>query len=164
MVRKLTNRDRLSPAQGVVWWNDEHHLVAGQVTKRQIRSVRLPPEEAEANLAPLDLTNNVQAIAHAGTNVDVGVLLTEVGQEDRQQMLAGNRTGGEEQFPLGRSGMAGDLLACLPVEVEDPLGVVVEFLACLGEEHAPRLSLEQGRAELLFEVLHTLADGCLRNA
>ncbi len=50
-------------------------------------------------------------------------------------MLAGDGTGGEQQFTADRGFVAGDFPTSLPVEVEYVLGVAVELLARLGEQH-----------------------------
>ena len=79
-------------------------------------------------------------------------------------MLARNGAGGEQQLTGDRGFVAGDFPASLSVEVEYPLGVVVELLACIRKEDSTALPLEQGRAEHLFEGLHTLADRRLGQA
>jgi hypothetical protein len=60
--------------------------------------------------------------------------------------------------------VARDFPAGLSMQVEDSLGVVVELLTRLGEQHPTALPLEQRRAERSFEGLHTLADGRLSQA
>ena len=79
-------------------------------------------------------------------------------QQGWEEMFAGDRTGGQEQFAADRGFVAGDFPTGLTVKVENPLGVVVELLARLGEQNTTALPLEQGLAERLFEGLNTLAD------
>jgi hypothetical protein len=63
-------------------------------------------------------------------------------------MFAGDRTGSEVKFPSDRGAVAGDFPACLPVQVEDSLGVVIEFRpASVSSTRPPcRLNREVPRA------------------
>jgi len=49
------------------------------------------------------------------------------------------------------------------MQVKNALGVIVEPLACVGEQDSPALPLEQGRAKYLFDSLHPLAHRRLRH-
>ena len=108
------------------------------------------PDQPEADLAPLHLRHHRHAVADGGADPDVRVLLAEDRQQGREEMFAGDGTGGEEQFPGDRGLVAGDLPPGLPVEVEDPLGVVVELPARLGEQHPTAPPLEQGACRATF--------------
>src|SRR6185437_816062 len=76
-------------------------------------------------------------------------------------MFSGDRTGGEEQFTGDRDFVAGNLPASLPVKVEYPLGVIVEFLTRRAEQNSTTLALEQGGTERFFEDVDPLTDSRL---
>ena len=116
------------------------------------------------SLAPLHLTHDRRAVADGGVNTDMRVLLPEDRQQSRQKMFAGDRTGGEQEITGDRGRMAGDLLPCLPAQVEYSLGELVEFLAHLGERDAAAPPLEQRRPEGRLQHLNALAHRRLRQA
>ena len=64
-------------------------------------------------------------------------------------MLAGNGTGGEGQFGGDRGFLAGNIPAGRPVQIENLLGVIVEFLSGSGKEDPAPPPLEQGFAGIL---------------
>jgi hypothetical protein len=88
--------------------------------------------------------------------------------EDREQgwkkMLAGDRTGGDQQFTGDWRFVAGDLPPSLPIEVKYPLGVGIELLPRFGQQHPTGPAIEQALVECFFEGLNTLTDRCLRQA
>jgi hypothetical protein len=162
VVWQLLHRHLLPLAQGVVRRDDKHHPVAGEVAELQTGFIDLAAHQPETDLPALHLSHHPHAVADGGANADVRVLLAEGRQQGWEQVLAGDRTGGEEQFTGDRGFMAGYFPASLPVQVEYPLSVIVEFMARFGEHNSSPLPLEQGRVECLFEGLHTLAERRLR--
>ena len=63
---------------------------------------------------------------------DVPELPAELRHQGREQMLAEDGTGGQEQFTTDQCLVAGDFTACLLVEGEDLLRIVVERPPRLG--------------------------------
>jgi hypothetical protein len=140
----------------------QHDPVTGQAAVLQVGPIVLPPDQAEAGLASLHLPDDRRAVADRGADPDVRVLAAEARQQGREQVLAGDGTGGQVQFSRGRGLVAGDLPSGLPVEFEYALGVVVERPARLGRQDPAAQPPEQGDAERPFEGLDTLADSRLR--
>jgi hypothetical protein len=89
------------------------------------------------------------------------VLLAEDRKQGRKKVFSGDGTRSEEKFTGERGFVAGDFPASFPVEVENPLGVLVEFLTRSGKKNPATFPLEERFAEFLFESLNTLTDCCL---
>src|SRR5260370_7837079 len=73
-------------------------------------------------------------------------------------MFPRDRAGGEEKLASGGDTAARDFVPRFAVQVDDSLGILVEFLTPLGEQHPTALPLEQGRSQRFFEGLDTLTD------
>src|SRR5215831_11936245 len=129
-----------------------------------MRAVGLPADQPDANLAPFYLGDDPHAVTYRGTDPDVRVLLAEKRQQGWQQVFARDRTRGKRQIAADRGVVSGNLPTRLLVQVEYPLGEIVELPARVGEQHPTALPPEQECAERLFDDLHALADRRLGQA
>src|SRR6266446_9294882 len=129
-----------------------------------MRVVGLATHQSKADLATLHLGHHAHAVADGSTDLKVRVLPREDRKQGGKQMFAGDGTGGQEQFSGGRRGTTGNSAAGLPVECQDSLRVLIEFLPRLGEQNSTSLPLEYGGAERFLESLHALADRGLAKA
>ena len=143
---------------------DQQHAVACEVAELQVRAVGLPAHHTEADLAPFHLPDHRHAVADRSVDPDVRELPAELRHQGREEMFAGDGTGGQEQFSTDRSLVAGDFTTSLLVEFENPLGIVIERPARLGRQDPAAPPLEEGHAERLFEGVNPLAHGGLGHA
>ena len=91
-----------------------------------MRAFGLPSHHPEADLAPLHLADDHQAVADGNMDPDIRVFLTELGGEGRKEVFAGDGAGGQGQFAAQRDCLAPDLLTGLAMQLQDALGVLMQ--------------------------------------
>ena len=130
-----------------------------------MRVISLAPHQTQADLPALDLGDHLQAVADLGLDLDAREPLVEEGQQRRKQVLAGDGAGTERQVARKRRLLlAGDLLAGLSVEGQNPLRVVVETLTRPRQQDPTPLAVKEGHIQRLFKRLNALADRRLGQA
>src|SRR5262249_56337969 len=112
--------------------DDQHHAVGRKVAERQMGVVGLATYQPEADFAAFHPGHHGHAVADSGTDSNLWMPLTESREEGWQQVLAGDRTGGEEQFTGGRRLTTPALPAAPPVLVPQFLVRVRSVLSRVG--------------------------------
>lgn len=159
---QLPQRKLLPLAQGVAGRHDQHHAVADEEAVFQMRLLDFPPHQPEADFSPFYSSDRLHAVTDGGTNANMRVSLPKDREQGRKQVFAGDRTGGDQQFPGDRGIVSRNLLASFPMDAEYPLGVGVERLPRLGQHHTTPSTVEEALAEGHFEGVNTLAHRRLR--
>jgi hypothetical protein len=95
-------------------------------------------------------------------NPKVPMRSAEAREQVWEQMLAGDGTGGEQQFTRHRCVLAGDFASSLSVKIKYALSEVVEFLTGVSQQYVTALAFEERCAKRLFERLNSLTHRSLR--
>src|SRR5262245_50274228 len=91
-------------------------------------------------------------------NLNTGVALTETFQEPGEQVFAGGRARGQEQFSDDKGFQPSYLVSRGLVEGEDLTCQRVKSLARLGQLDSAAAPVEEGNGEFFFEGLDALAN------
>src|SRR5262249_41567005 len=157
-------RDGATGCPGVPRGDDEHQGIAADWPRFEAPPFGLLPHEPQRGLALLDLGQHRAAIAHRGPDMDPGMLRVEGSQQGGEEAFAGDRAGGNREVARDDRMEARDVLPGLPVQVEDPPGILVESPARFGEGDPPGPSVEERDSKLFFEDGNSLAHGRLSQA
>jgi hypothetical protein len=113
--------------------DDQDQLVAGKPAELQVGTAAPSADQPEVGSSSFDLAKDVVGVRHGHSDLDAGVSFVEDGQGRREQVLAGNGTGGEDEFTHGFRGAPGHGGSGLGGQVGDPAGIFVEPAAGVGE-------------------------------
>jgi len=141
---------------------DQHQFVLGERAKVEVRAVGLASNQSDWHATALELIEHGGTVDDACAHANFRVFPAKIGQDRRQDVLAGNRAGGQCQF--ARHGLflsAGQVEVRFLVKVQDARGKRMEALAGL-REHDPTLpATEQRRSQHSLQRADALADGGL---
>src|SRR5262245_61596337 len=94
----------------------------------------LTPYQSQVGFAMFNLINHFEAVGDRGPNVNVRILLAEDSQGLRQEMLAWDRAGRQDQIAGDGCFSPRYLGERFLVKCKNLLGIVVETLASLAEQ------------------------------
>jgi hypothetical protein len=123
----------------------------------------LSADHSELNVTGLDLAQDGIRVQDGHAHVNGRVLCMEGRQRLRQQVLAGYRAGGYDQFACDLVVLSRDVCPGVCRKVQDSAGVVVQPSSGFGEFDPAGFAVEEGRVKQRLQVLDALADCCLRN-
>ena len=141
--------------------HEQHELVAADGNLEQPRFRRMERQRAEVEAALLHLDGDLPRRHAADVDRDVREALAEP-PDERQQRVHGGLVGADQHAPaLQIAELAHRGLGFLG-QPHEPLAVVVQHLAGVGQRAALRGSIEQLFAQIDFEAPDRLAHGRLR--
>src|SRR5581483_10417822 len=157
----LGQRHLPPPAPGVRGRDHQTHFIDREWFELQVGGIRLAAHQPEMDLAVLNLAQYRSAIGDGRPDLNVRITLSKDGQQLRQEVLAGNRAGRQEQLTRDDRFAARDFATGFFVQGEDALSEGIETLAGFGQLGSAAVALEQRGPQLLFQRVDALADSPL---
>ena len=118
-------------------------------------------DHAELELAAEHEVDDPVAVGHAQAQVDARVGVLELGDQSRQEMLAGAGRGADRHPAADEIAEVHDLDPRLVVERDDLPGAAIEHLAGVGGLDVASRAVEEPGAELALQRAHLQAGGRL---
>ena len=141
--------------------HEQHELVAADGDLEQPCLGRAERQRAEVEAALLHLDRNLPRRHAAHVDGDVGNALPEA-RHQRQQRVHGRLVGADQHAAAAQVAQLAHRRFGLLGEPHEPLPVVLQHAARVGQRAALRRAVEQLLAEVGFETPDGLADGRLR--
>ena len=151
MIDEIGRRDVLLPPPGVPLWDDEDQLVCSQPPEGQVRAAARSADEPEVSLTLVDLMERGFGVRDRDADLDEREAFVKLGQQMREEMLAGDGAGGELQLTRDFLARAGHRSPRLGGQFEDSSRVIVEPPARVVERDPAALAPKERRIQMSFE-------------
>src|SRR5579871_2060433 len=150
LAAKLRQRYPFAAAPRMSFGHHQHHVIACERPKLQVRAVGLAAHQPEMSLATLYLVKYDLAISHRHADAQVWVAVLKRWQQGRKKMLTGDGTRRKEEISTHWNPLAGDGRAGFRMQGKNPLGIGIEALCRRGGEHSASSTVEQGDTQELL--------------
>src|SRR5712691_4464428 len=158
LAPKLFERDLLAPVPGMRGRYHHHDLVRHQLAVLEAAVGQPRADHAQLRPALEDPIDDRLAVPDEERDRDLGVFLLEAADERRQDVLARDGAGADEELAAHLPLEAVHRLAGLALQRQHSPGVAQQELAGLGDGGAAAEAIEQAHAQLVLKGADMLRD------